>query len=189
MLARRRDIAPCARWRRDWRTLPLLLLAVGCEEKPTLPPDLQQADAAPDVRRVARFRGSETITAAGVVLEIESAPGAPTMFTLRSSSSPRAHAVFLTWNATLRPEDKLTGRRMEISGAGSRWIGPATGLRSDDWRYQVESATVVIDTLEGDEARGRIEGAFWRFPRLEPTSKPPTAETLSGQFIARVIRR
>lgn len=181
-----------AGWRR--RGAALIAIAIwsgGCERPPTLPPELREAEKpAFDARYTVLLSGSEQILVGGVVIEVD---GGGSTIVMQSSAGGEA-ALYLTGGlrttTTQRaaPQGASSAQSYDVIGPGGKWVEGSAGMRTALWRYQPDSATIQIDAMNGQEARGRIEGVFYRFSRADPLSEPATAETLKGTFVAKVAR-
>ncbi len=175
--------------------IPIIwMLAGGCEKQPELPPELRQAeDQAPNVGFTATLNGPERLVLANVSLQFGPGGDSDSSVTL-SGRGASDEAIVLSANAKPRkgaatmPGDPLTSRSFEVTGPGKTWLGPTDGIRSMRSRYQAETATIIIDRVNGDAATGRIEGKFWRFDRRDPGLRPPTPEQFAGSFTAKIIR-
>lgn len=169
-----------------------LLVTPACDRSPTLPPELQNAEAQPppvDSRFVATLTGSESITTAGLVLE----PGADdNWITLRSDAAGLA-AIYLSGmrrTTTTRPAGATRPRSVEydVIGPGAKWIEGSAGIRTPSWRYQPDSVVIRVDSIDDQQAHGRIDGRFYRFRRVNRGDVPATPETIKGSFTAKVVR-
>lgn len=189
-----------ARWRCSIRPPALLMMTVvacalaGCEKQPELPPEIQRAEsAAPMSSHTATLDGPERIVFANVAIEVHDASDSALSLTLTGRGA-NDEALLLTGNALARggpanpKADPLADRTFEVTGPGKTYLGPTDGIKSMRSRYQVETAAIHIDRINGESASGRIDGTFWRFDQREPTLKPATQEQFSGSFTAKLIR-
>lgn len=167
-------------------------LVAGCEERPALPPELRNADVGPklDVTHAAVFFGQDAMTVPnlGLVVTVDSLDASRGTVILRSAVIAGHAALSLPAERSIRLDEPLQGKRLSITGHGKSWAGPGDGIRSELWRYQPESAVLMIDAVVGEEVSGRIEGTFWRFDRLMPTSKDPIEANLKATFRARLMK-
>jgi len=169
-----------------------LFVAIACDRSPTLPPELQSAEAQPppvDSRFVATLTGSESITTAGLVLELGADDN---WLTLRSDTGGPA-AIYLSGmrrTTTTLPAGDVRPRSVEydVTGSGAKWIEGSGGIRTPSWRYQPDSVVIRVDSIDDQQARGRIDGRFYRFRRTNRAEAPATPETIKGSFTARVVR-
>jgi hypothetical protein len=174
--------------------LGLLPGIVGCEDKPHLPPELQQSRAQTiDHLHAATLRGSEAIVVPNLVMTITAGRGADKINVSLMSRAPHDYpALVLTASdpneggasVPYSSADALMGRQFVLTGPGGRWLGPGDGIRSHRWRYQTEEAVLIIDEVDGESVRGRIEGKFHRFLRDNPEAHPSQAEEIRGVFRA-----
>ncbi len=169
-----------------------LLVAHACDRAPTLPAELQRADAQPppvDSRFIASLTGSESITAAGLVLELAADDN---WITLRSDTGGTA-AIYLSGmrrTTATRPEGaiRLSSVEYDVVGPGAKWVEGSAGIRTPTWRYQPDSAVIRVDSIDDQQARGRIDGRFYRFRRVNRGDAPATPESIKGSFTAKVVR-
>jgi hypothetical protein len=164
----------------------------GCKRSPELPPELREPpEPAVDVVHVATLSGSERITVTNLILEVDEV--ADTV-TLRSSGTGGDSALYLTGALrttgadVARPDQSHVGRVYEVIGPGDKWTEGSPGLRTPLGRYQPGEVVIRLGGDVGGDARGKIEGTFFRFSRSDPLGSPPTEETIKGSFVARVVR-
>lgn len=168
----------------------LLGVTSGCRQEPTLPPELAQTTTKPvlDLQHNAALSASEKILVPNLVLSLRADPkSGKTILTLRSRAPHGQAALYLSGVEESADTSPSGPRRFLLTGPGSSWIGPTAGIRTDRWRYQVDTAHILLDSLADDEAKGQIDGAFYRFHRRNPMRERPAAETIRGAFSARRV--
>lgn len=166
-------------------------LSSACDKPPDLPPEaMTGAKPQLDTRHVAVLGGKENILVPNVTLSLSPLAGdaANVRIELRSEAPSGHNAILLTGVALVAQGQPLQRTRFSVTGPGAEWLGPNEGVRSDEWRYQPESATIILDQIDDREASGRIEGNFYRFDRRKPRESQPEPQTIRGTFQATVLK-
>jgi len=165
--------------------------AGACDKPPTVPPELSEPQRPTlDTKHTATLTGAERVALANVLIEIDSAGDS---VTLRSDGDAAESAIYLTGVARAPVTSRSSkghggaGREFDVTGTGKQWLEGSGGLRTPLWRYQAEAAVIRIESMNDEDAHGRIEGTFYRFDRADPLGRPPTAATFKGSFTARVV--
>lgn len=173
-------------------TLAFCLLAAGCKRESELPPEVLEAEALGQgdaaISHTATLRGSERILLAGLVLELDAvSPDMPVRVTLRSTRGSDDAAIVLS-GVSEAGDGRPAPRDYDVLGPGGTWMGPTDGIRTRAWRYQADRARIRVEAMSDTEARGTIDGTFYRFARQDPLGAPAQPETISGAFVARLLK-
>lgn len=102
--------------------------------------------------------------------------------------APDGSRLILGTFAEAKSIQELEQKPIHFSGSRS-YVANQNGILTQFTAYKPKSATLTITSLQDTEARGTLEGEFYRWPLPSAIAVRPTVVDLTVQFSAIVIVR